>query len=58
MQMCDVVMLSDVKMSQNERRGYGRGTSQAVLFCGREELPLALTLGFLTFKSFYMHKNS
>lgn len=27
------------------------------VFCGRVELPLAQTLGLLTFKFFYMQKN-
>ena len=25
--------------------------------CGKEELPLLWSLGFFTFKTFYMHKN-
>lgn len=27
------------------------------VFCGKEEIPLVLTLTLSTFKTFYMHKN-
>ena len=28
-----------------------------IVFCGRNELPVVLALGFLAFNTFYMHKN-
>lgn len=28
-----------------------------IVFCEREELPVVVALGFLTFKTFNMHKN-